>query len=672
MVCSTSWRMVGIRVPRPVYCRAVCVTAVSTSHSRRRSDPMTSTKNDVNANEAILRELWTTLLGVSPDIEPDFMRAGGSSLLLMEIQLGLQKRSGVWIDLESLDLPIRFEAVLALVQSKSEATVSANRADPNRSASETPKVTVVDRDWPGSPSNADRDARHDSKKAWLVGDAIEKPSTLPEQVRRTALREPAAPAVRDGEEILTYGELVASADALAANLRSLEGGSERVVMIRCHPGIDYCIAVLGTISAGCFAAPINPALPESRVRMMFDLADPVAVVGGDGNDGCPRVSVERKATPDAGVPAIDLPTSLDDPCYALFTSGSTGTPKGVRMHQLPVANLARFEATRNGPEPAARTAQIAPVGFDVAFQEMFGTWAAGGELIVVPAGTRRDPARLVEFLDQQQVTRMYCVPLLLRVIARASNMLERPLQDLQEVITSGEALRVDDDIRKFGRSCESFRLLNQLGAAETIQTTHIELGDDPDDWEDVPSIGSPIPGVEIRVVDEERVVLKRNAQGEIEIGGFATGLGYIGSEDSDRFITDAGTRWYRTGDQGLLTEAGRLEFRGRRDHQVKIRGFRVEIGDVEHAITSLPDIEEAVVIAVEKPSGDRQLMAMVTTTGEIDEIDEIGILEELQSVLPAWMLPQRMRVVPTLPSNGNGKLDRSAVRKMFEEQPAAV
>jgi amino acid adenylation domain-containing protein len=627
---------------------------------------MTSTRNDAIMNEALLRELWSTLLGVSPEVEPDFMRAGGSSLLLMEIQLGLQKRSGVWIDLESLDLPIRFEAVLALVHSKSGA---ANSAGPDREPTQAPKVTVVDRDWPGSPSNADRDARHDSKKAWLVGDAIEKPSTLPEQVRRTALREPAAPAVRDGEEILTYGELVASADALAANLRSLEGGSERVVMIRCHPGIDYCIAVLGTISAGCFAAPINPALPESRVRMMFDLADPVAVVGGDGNDGCPRVSVERKATPDAGVPAIDLPTSLDDPCYALFTSGSTGTPKGVRMHQLPVANLARFEATRNGPEPAARTAQIAPVGFDVAFQEMFGTWAAGGELIVVPAGTRRDPARLVEFLDQQQVTRMYCVPLLLRVIARASNMLERPLHELQEVITAGEALRVDQDVREFGAACRSLRLMNQLGLAEAIQATHVDLGEDPEGWEDLPVLGGPIPGVEIRVVDGEGSVLDRGIEGEIEIGGFATGLGYIGSQESDRFFNASGTRWYRTGDQGLLTEAGRLEFRGRRDHQVKIRGFRVEIGDVEHAITSLSDIEEAAVIAVERPSGDRQLMAVVTTTGEIDEI---GILEELQSTLPAWMLPQRMRVVPELPSNGNGKLDRSAIRAMFEDRSAAV
>ena len=637
------------------------------------------------APEALLRELWTSLLGISPDAEPDFMRAGGSSLLLIEVQLGMQKRSGVRIDLESLDLPIRFEGMLSLAQSQAGLSEEAKFSGTNLHGARTPETMetmetiaaietmVVDPAWPGTHSDPKPDSKSDRKpdpkKSWLIGKPVGKPLTLPEQVEQAARRDPEAPAVRDGDEVLTYGDLVASANALAARIRAIDGGSDRIVMIRGDPGIDYCIAVLGAISAGCFAAPINPALPEARVSTMFDLADPMAVIGGNGNDGCPMLRVERRSKPESGPRSIDPPTTLDDPCYALFTSGSTGVPKGVRMHQLPVANLARFEATRNGSEPAARTAQMAALGFDVAFQELFGTWAAGGELIIVPPGVRRDPARLVGFLDQQRVTRIYCVPLLLRVIARASNMLEAPLRHLQEVITAGEALRIDDDVRSFGRSCGLLRLMNQLGLAEAIQATHFVLAANPEDWEDVPEIGAPIPGVELRVVDEHGSVVDRDVEGEIEIGGFATGLGYIGSQDSDRFIVDSGTRWYRTGDQGLLTESGRLEFHGRRDHQVKIRGFRVEIGDVEHTLTSLPTIVEAAVIAIEKPSGDRQLMAVVTTVGEIDEI---GVLEAIQEVLPSWMLPQRIRIVSAIPSNGNGKIDRSAVRSMLEERPASV
>ena len=629
----------------------------------------------------MLRELWTTHLGVSPEVESDFMRAGGSSLLLMEIQLGIQKRSEIWIDLESLDLPIRFEGMCALMQSQ------AGLAGPDSDSEGQPEITVVDPLWPDSQADSKSETGPKTKtdtqsgltsdrkpgpgQAWLIGEAIDEPSTLPAQVERIARRDPNAAAVRDGDQALSYGDLVASANALAAQIRLLDGGSDRVVMIRCDPGIDYCIAVLAAISAGCFAAPINPGLPEARIKMMFDLAEPVAVIGGHGDDDCLKLRVERRLWEESEAPSAVAQTTLQDPCYALFTSGSTGVPKGVRMHQLPVANLARFEATRNGPEPAARTAQIAPLGFDVAFQEMFGTWAAGGELITVPQNTRRDPARLVEFLDDHEVTRVYCVPLLLRVIARASNMLERPLGRLQEVITSGESLRVDEGIRKFGRACGSLKLLNQLGAAETIQTTHFELDENPDWWEDVPAIGSPIPGVKLRIVDAQGQIADRDVEGEIEIGGFATGLGYIGDQDSDRFIVDSGTRWYRTGDHGLLTESGTLEFRGRRDHQVKIRGFRVEIGDVEHAITALSVIEEAAVFAIEKPSGDRQLMAVVTTVSVIDVIDQIGILEALQAVLPPWMLPQRIRIVSAIPSNENGKIDRSAAQAMLEARPAS-
>ena len=134
-------------------------------------------------------------------------------------------------------------------------------------------------------------------------------------------------AVRDGDQTLSYGDLVASANALAGQIRLLDGGSDRVVMIRCDPGIDYCIAVLGAISAGCFAAPINPGLPEARIKMMFDLAEPVAVIGGYGDDDCPKLGVERRLWEGSEESPAVPQTTLQDPCYALFTSGSTAFPR---------------------------------------------------------------------------------------------------------------------------------------------------------------------------------------------------------------------------------------------------------------------------------------------------------------------------------------------------------
>jgi amino acid adenylation domain-containing protein len=597
----------------------------------------------------ILSDLWQSLLGVDPAGEPDLMRAGGSSLTLMEIQFSLNKRAGVLLDLDSIRFPVQFSGI---VEHAIAASSSAGEVEPVR-----PEIEIV-------ASATNTRSKTAGVGAWLIGTEADPPASLPSQVRSAAIAQPDAIAVREGELVLTYAELVHSADSLAEEIASIGSSRGRIAIIRCEPGIDYCIAVLAAITAGCFAAPLHPDLPVSRVDRIVAESDPIVVLGASVTAGIPSLSVQRRSGRGgvAGDPSTS-PTTVHDPCYVLFTSGSTGDPKGVRMHQLPVANLARFEAERDGGEVGARTAQLAPLGFDVAFQEMFGTFAAGGELVVVPGRVRRDPVRLIELLAERRVTRVYCVPLLLRMIARASRMTGASLALLQEVVTAGEALRVDDDIRDFAVSSGGFRLVNQLGLAEAIQATHADLGVDPSNWPDAPEIGGPIPGVQIRIIDPSGRGIPRDEEGEIEIGGFATGLGYLGDSGNDRFREEDGVRWFRTGDHGVLESTGRLEFRGRRDNQVKIRGYRVELGDVERNIAALDFIEDAAVVSADGGQNGLELQAMVTTK---TDRDEISIAEALAESLPPWMIPRRIRIVQELPSTSSGKIDRVTVARDLE------
>ncbi len=594
----------------------------------------------------ILRDLWQEVLGASSIDEPDFIRAGGSSLVLMEIQFALKKQTGVLIDLDSIPFPLTFDGIAARAMAGSSIV---------KSESTRPEIDTF-------PATVDvRYAPHEGHSR-LIGPSASVPATLPSMVRAAATRTPEAIAVRDGEEAITYAELVASADQLAREIRRIDPTAEgRIAIIRIDPGIDYCIAVLAAITARSFAAPIHPELPALRVNKIIAEAQPIVTLGGPEDAGASvlpvrRLSGDRIATDGSETPA----TSVDDPCYALFTSGSTGVPKGVLMHQLPVANLARFESMRVEESTSARTAQMAPLGFDVAFQEMFGTWAAGGELLVVPLGVRKDPAKLVCFLQEHRVTRFYCVPLLLRMIARASNLLETPLLDLQEIVTSGERLRIDETIRAFGRACPQLRIVNQLGAAETIQTTSIDLGSETNGWPEYPELGPPIPGVQLRVTSSSGETLPRGEEGEIEIGGFGPALGYLGDRETDRFIQDESGRWYRTGDRGEIDIDGRLVYRGRRDHQVKVRGFRIELGDVERTMAGIDFIEDVVVVAVDGGSGGLELQAMLTTNADQDEIT---ISEALADSLPPWMIPQRIRIVQELPSTSSGKIDRVTVAR---------
>ena len=200
--------------------------------------------------------------------------------------------------------------------------------------------------------------------------------------------------------------------------------------------------------------------------------------------------------------------------------------------------------------------------------------------------------------------------------------------------------------------------LTEQVLAEAIQATHADLGTDPRAWSETPEIGGPIPGVQIRIVDASGRVLPCDAEGEIEIGGFATGLGYLGDSGHERFREEDGIRWFRTGDHGVLESDGRLLFRGRRDNQVKIRGYRVELGDVERNIAAIDFIEDVAVVSADGGGSGLELQAMVTTNCDRDEI---SIAEALAESLPPWMIPRRIRIVQELPSTSSGKVDRVTV-----------
>ncbi len=581
--------------------------------------------------------------------------------MLMEIQLDLQRRTGRVIDLDELKLPVMFESIVELLGVDAAVAVPSD-ADPD-----VPEIQieVTNSRWSAS--------RDQAGMSTLEGIENPNPPSLPEQVRTSARKHPDRIAVREDGATLTYRELVQSAEVLARRiLNSGEGMRGGIVIVKCDPGIDYCIAVLAAVTAGCFAAPLHPDIPVARAERIVELSKPRLILsdssGADWFQGIQKLPIDRVSRPEPNDLVGDVPsTDLDDPCYVLFTSGSTGDPKGARVHQLPVANLARFEAERLGHSAGIRTAQFAPLGFDIAIQELFGTFASAGELVVVPMGVRRDPLRLVRFLVENRVTRLYCVPLLLRLIARAALAVESSLPDLKEIVTCGEPLLIDEQIRCFATRCEGVSIANQFGLAEAIQATHADLGDRPEKWEDVPEIGGPIPGVRIRVTDENGTVLPRGREGEIEIGGRATGLGYLDPQQEVRFHDEDGCRWLRTGDRGTIASTGRLDFRGRRDNQVKIRGFRIELGDVEHAIRSLDPVDEAVVVPVDRAVGDRRLLALVIVHREVSEV---SILEQLARLLPPWMVPQELRFVDSIPISGNGKVDRQAAKNQFAERPS--
>ncbi|SEM55509.1 Phosphopantetheine attachment site, partial [Variovorax sp. YR750] len=183
-----------------------------------------------------------------------------------------------------------------------------------------------------------------------------------------------------------------------------------------------------------------------------------------------------------------------------------------------------------------------------------------------------------------------------------------------------------------------------------------------------PGIGDAIAATQLRVLDADLRPVPQGVAGELYIGGVGLARGYLHRPglSAERFLADpfdeAGGRLYRTGDMVRWTFDGRLQYLSRVDHQIKIRGFRIELGEIETQLLAQPEVREAVVVAKEGPGGARLLAYVSPQAGH--EADAASLRTRLAQALPEYMVPAAIAVLPSLPLNVNGKVDRKQLPEL--------
>ncbi len=498
------------------------------------------------------------------------------------------------------------------------------------------------------------------------GPAVLRPDDCLHQLfERRAQDRPDAPAVIAPDGTLTYRRLDLAAERIACALQARGALPERFVAVGVERSAALVALLTGIAKAGAAFVPVDPAGPRFRRDAVLAEAAPVLVVTDTpaAFDACGRsvVSVDELLAAGGDRPVRRDLARPAAPAYVLYTSGSTGLPKGVVVEHRAICNTLLSAIHDVDLRPEDRVLVLAPLTFDPAIAQIFGTLAAGACIVVPPADAGRDAEAIAQTVRAHGVTVIDAVPAQWLALAESGALTDMPT--VRTAISGGAALPP-----ALAERCADagIALYNAYGPTEAaVQATVHRCGAVEHGFV---SLGTPIDNMALYVLDADVRPVAAGTPGEIYLAGAGLARGYLNAPGltAERFLPDpfagrSDARMYRTGDLARVHADGRLEFLGRNDDQVKIRGVRVELGDVAAKLERHPRVAEAAVI-VAAENAERIVAFVVPREPGARLVDELRV--HLRELLDPAAQPAAIHIVGALPVLPGGKVDRNALREL--------
>ncbi|ELS00505.1 amino acid adenylation enzyme/thioester reductase family protein [Xenococcus sp. PCC 7305] len=455
-------------------------------------------------------------------------------------------------------------------------------------------------------------------------------------------------AVVDSEKKLTYQELNAQANQIARLLTSLGLQPEEFVSIWQERNANFAIAILGILKAGGVYVPIDSSYPPERIAYILANSESKIVLCDrfcreNSNhilENCPKLKHivcldDEDLDSNQSRENIELALTGIDPAYMIYTSGSTGLPKGTIIRHGGAINHIYAEYDALDLNSDLTFLQSAPASSDISVWQFLAPILIGGRTVIINQETLCNPEQLFQVIQQNQITLVELVPVVLRSFIDYLSKLDtesRKLPSLQWMMVTGESVAVDL-VNQWLKLYPNIAIVNAYGPSEASDDITQEIITQPlPENSNTVAIGKPLANLNLYILNSNQQLVPVGVPGEICVSGYGVGIGYWHNQEKTQtsFIANPFAETakplpgverdllYRTGDLGRWLDNGSIEYLGRIDNQVKIRGFRIELGEIETIIARHPLIQDAVVNACVDKNGEKRLVAYYITPQSLD------------------------------------------------------
>ena len=493
--------------------------------------------------------------------------------------------------------------------------------------------------------------------------------------KRVAIEEPSGSSIQ-------YAQLEAISDSIRDQLvnHGVVAGDRVALYLEKSPA--SVAAIFGILKCGAAYVPVDPHAPIERNRYIFvDCSVRVVITDAARAENLRALDQDGWAFRDliCSVPE-GLNSSLammagpvectkspaDEPlAYILYTSGSTGKPKGVTHSHRTALSFIDWCSAEFSPGPEDRFSSHAPFHFDLSILDLFVSIKHGAAVVLIGEELAKQPMRLAPFIAARKISVWYSTPSILKLLTEFGQLGELDLSRLRLLLFAGEVFPIKH-LAALNRLVPHPRYYNLYGPTETNVCTFFEADGQLIESRERPlPIGQVCSGDEALVVDIAGNPVEKGLDGELLIRGGSVMLGYwnLKEQNERAFYIDAvGRSWYRTGDIVREQENGVYVYLGRRDRMVKRRGFRVELGEIETALNNHPDVMEAALIAKFDSDGQVSVEAFLAW-GAASEPSILQLKKYCSNALPAYMIPDRFRFLPSLPKTSTDKIDYQKLKE---------